>query len=432
MGLLLRCFLEGYFHLLHARFEKGHFMPTRRLVHSLLCLLILFSIAAGGNRGGRSVTFPSQTTANDLYRPLLINNVFNYYGNNGDGSFNKFSNSGEGFEFLKGTGKTCVFTDGVVWGGYHKGRTTPKVGGSTYWHGLQAGPIVQYGTATSDPLGDDPTKASNRIYRIRPDINPGTAFAAVQSMIVSEEVAYISRYESYSDQDIYNQYIRDWNEWPAAQGAPFVYGKDSNNVQRRSGPYDPRYDIPGQPGADQTLWYAANDCDSSRASFLSGSPVIGLEMQRTIWGYKRPGALGQTIFVSTLLINKSGAKIDTMFLAQFADPDVGGNADDFAGCDTSRNLGYVYNGTPTDTMYGTSIPAVGFDIVQGPIVPGAPSDTAAFHLRKRPGYRNLPMSAFSFFKNGDSIYHDPAPGSGGDIQWYRVMQGTNATVHFFR
>ena len=56
-------------------------------------------------------------------RPFLINNVFNYYGNNGDGSYNKFSTNNEGFEFFKGSGKTIIFEDGVVWGGYHKGRS---------------------------------------------------------------------------------------------------------------------------------------------------------------------------------------------------------------------------------------------------------------------------------------------------------------------
>jgi hypothetical protein len=128
-----------------------------------------------------------------------------------------------------------------------------------------------------------------------------------------------------------------------------------------------------------------------------------------------------------LLINKSGAKIDTMFLMQWADPDLGDAGDDFVGCDTSRGLGYVYNGKATDAMYGTSIPAVGFDIVQGPVVPGATGDTAAFHSSKRPGYRNLPISAFTFFTQGSPLFTDPVYGPGADIQWYRLMQGTIAS-----
>jgi hypothetical protein len=409
------------------QFEKGCVMRASRFSAMAACLLFIFSFASGGNKGIYGVASPSKTSGDDLYRPFLINNVFNYYGNNGDGSFNKYSADNEGFEFTKGTGKTCVFEEGVVWGGYHKGGTTPKVGGSVYRHGLSAGPIIQFGTATTDPVADDPTNPSNRIYRVRPDINPATPFASVQSKIASEETASISRYESYTDQNIYDQYINDWNQWPAAQGAPFVYGKDSNNVQRTSGPYNPKYDIPGRPGADQTLWYVANDCNASRTAFLAGSPVIGLEMRRTIWGYKRAGALGQTIFTSTVLINKSGAKIDTMYIAQWADPDVGDGGDDFVGCDTSRGLGYAYNGKPTDAVYGTAIPAVGFDIVQGPVVPGSSTDTAAFLSGKRAGYRNLPMSAFTFFTQGIVAFVDPVQGPGGDVQWYRLMQGMIAS-----
>jgi hypothetical protein len=254
-------------------------------------------------------------------------------------------------------------------------------------------------------------------------MSPRTPFAAIQSIIAAEELPFISRYEGYTEQEIYDQYIKDWNEWPADLGAPFVYGKDSNNVQRNAGPYDPQYDIPGQPGADQTLWYVANDCNIVGTMDVWASPVIGLEMQRTIWGYNRTGALGQTIFLSTLLINKSGAKIDSMFLVQWADPDVGVANNDYAGCDTSRDLGFDYNGTATDTVYGTSIPAVGYDIVQGPIAPGAPDDTAGFRLGKRPGYRNLRMSAFVFYVP-IPVYEEVAP----EILWYRLMNGTTGAT----
>ncbi len=359
-----------------------------------------------------------KTNANDMYRPFLINNVFNYYGNNGDGSYNKFSTNNEGFEFYKGTGKTVMFEDGVVWGGYHKGRAVPKVGGSVYRHGLQAGKILTNGTATTDPVADNASLAKYRVFRVRPDINPAVEFAAVAGKIQTEEVDLVGRYESFSAQEIYDQYIADWNEWPAADGAPY---KDMNN----SGSYEPTIDIPGQPGADQTLWYVANDMSSSRTQNLAGCPPIGLEMQRTIWGYRRAGALGNTIFASTLLINKSGAPIDTMFLVQWADPDLGDAGDDYAGCDTSRSLGYIYNGGAVDATYGAAVPAGGFDFFQGPIV-ASPGDSAIFRLKYRQGYKNLPMTSFVFFSQGFAAFSDPAQGPNGDVQWYRLMKSTTA------
>ncbi|MGA9117871.1 MAG: hypothetical protein WB699_00770, partial [Bacteroidota bacterium] len=389
------------------------------VIRSVAVLLaFVASLAMAGLPGKDKGAKLEKTSDNDVYAPFLINNVFNYYGNNGDGSYNKFSTNNEGFEFYKGSGKTIIFEDGVVWGGYHKGRATPKVGGSVYRHGLQAGKILTYGTATTDPVADDASSGKYRVYRVRPDINPSVDFASVENKINSDEVALIGRYESLSAQEIYNQYIKDWNEWPADEGAPY---KDVNH----DGKYDPTVDIPGQPGADQTLWYVANDMSDARTENLAGCPPIGIEMQRTIWGYKRAGALGNTIFASSLIINKSGAPIDSMFLVQWADPDLGDAGDDFAGCDTSRSLGYIYNGGQTDATYGVAVPAGGFDFFQGPLVP-APGDSAIFRLQRRYGYKNLPMTTFVFFTQGNVAFQDPAQGPNGDIQWYRLMNALTA------
>jgi hypothetical protein len=364
----------------------------------------------------RSARSLPKTQSNVFYRPFLINAVFNYYGNNGDGSYNKFSTDNEGFEFLKGTGKHLIFEDGVIWGGFHKGRTIPKVGGSVYQHGIQPGPIIQPGTPTADPLAADPADQKYRIYRVRPDISPAIPFAQVQTSIQSDEVTYISRYEKYSARDIYNQYVADWNEWPAGLGAPFSYGLDAAGNQRSApAPYDPRYDIPGQPGADQTLWYVANDMNPA---LVAGSPPIGLEIQRTIWGYRRTGPLDQVIFITTVVINKSGARIDSMFISQFSDPDIGNAGDDFDGCDTLRDLGYAYNSVPVDAVYGSLVPAAGFALLQGPIIP-SPPDSAIFRLKRRTGYKNLRMSAFEGFF--PIIYDDPLQIE--DKYYYNVMNG---------
>jgi hypothetical protein len=114
----------------------------------------------------------------------------------------------------------------------------------------------------------------------------------------------------------------------------------------KNGTYEPTVDIPGQPGADQTLYYVANDLNASRVSGVAGSPPIGLEMHRTVWGYNLAGALGNTVFMSTLIVNKSGAPLDSAYMVMWSDPDLGTSEDDYAGCDVNRSLGYVYNGKP--------------------------------------------------------------------------------------
>ena len=101
-----------------------HRMPMR----TVTVLLVLLAVHANAIPSGKGQ--PARSAAalmNDSYRPFLINNIFNYYGNNGDGSYNKFSLSNEGLEFPKGSDKHIIYEDGLLWGGMHKGRTTPKV-----------------------------------------------------------------------------------------------------------------------------------------------------------------------------------------------------------------------------------------------------------------------------------------------------------------
>jgi hypothetical protein len=344
----------------------------------------------------------AKTTTNDFYAAFLINNVFNYYSNNGDGSFNPYSPDDEGFEWPKGggTGKTAAFEDGLVWACWQNG--TLKANGSNYRHGLQAGKILPNGSA------DDPSLPKYRVYRVRPDIGPATLWdAAMKQKIQSQEGDLTHRFQSVADSAIYVQYIKDWNEWPASDGAPY---SDVNG----NGVYDPSVDIPGVPGADQTLWHVSNDLDVNRAFSVGGATPIGIEVQRTIWGYNRPGVLGNTIFTKYRLVNKSGIRLDSMYVGQWADPDLGGvytgTISDAPACDTTLNLGYVYSGREVYGGWGFPPPAFGYLLAQGPIVPGSPTDSAITSSGWRKGYRNLPMTSFLFFSCGSATYVDASAG----------------------
>ncbi|MFI5253733.1 MAG: T9SS type A sorting domain-containing protein [Bacteroidota bacterium] len=391
------------------------------LVISSLVFVFLFQLSIVGGASSKEKKkskIPSQITTNDTYAPICINNIFNYYGNNGDGSFNPFSTDDEGFEFPKGTYGDVQFEDGIVWGGFQ--QSILKVGGSTYNHGLQAGKILISGTSGAPPVPDDPVNAKYHIYHVRPDINPHTNMDSAIAILSSGEYPLISRYQAISSTDIYNQYISDWNNWPAADGAPYM---DVNN----NGVYDAGIDIPGIPGADETIWYVANDLDPARTVNLYGSQPIGVEMQKIIWAYNQSGPLAGTIFISTKLINKSYYPIDSMFISQWADPDLGGSRgynDNYVACDTSLGLGYVYYGSATDPLYGIKVPAGGFTLLQGPMIhTGNNADTAIFDFKRRSGFKNLGMTAFNFFINGNSTYSDPPFTADGTRQWYNLMNG---------
>ncbi|MCX6144967.1 MAG: T9SS type A sorting domain-containing protein [Ignavibacteriales bacterium] len=357
----------------------------------------------------------AKTTTNDFYAAFLINNIFNYYSNNGDGSFNPYANDDEGFEWPKGggTGKTAAFEDGLIWVCRQNG--TLKANGSSYWHGLQAGKILSNGSA------DDPSLPKYRVYRVRPDIGPTTTWGtAMKQKIQSQEGDLIRRYQSFTDSVIYVQYIKDWNEWPAADGAPYT---DVNG----NGVYDPSVDIPGVPGADQTLWHVSNDMNVQRAYSMGGATPIGLEVQRTIWGYNRLGLLGNIIFTKYRIVNKSGARLDSMYIGQWADPDLGGVAGtiyDTPGCDSTLSLGYVYSGREVYGGWGSPLPAFGYVLVQGPLVPGSFSDSAITSSGFRRGYRNLPMTSFIFTICGNATYVDASAGKPqSTIDLYNVLRG---------
>ncbi len=187
---------------------------------------------------------------------------------------------------------------------------------------------------------------------------------------------------------------------------------------------------PGLAQADQVVWFVANDLDSISTLALYGSPPIGLEVQVTLWAYNRRGsplteALQNIIFKRYRLIYKGTiatpdtAHIDSMYVAQFSDPDVGYLGDDLVGCDTLRSIGYCYNSTfdPVFQEFNLPPPAIGYVLVQGPrVFTGNPQDEARFNLREVRGALNRGMDAFAFF----SASPERPPFSA--LQWWNLFR----------
>jgi len=121
------------------------------------------------------------------------------------------------------------------------------------------------------------------------------------------------------------------------------------------------------------------------------------------------------VYIKYKLYNRGGNTINDFYVSLWADPDLGGPSDDLVGCDTSLDIFYCYNGTNADAQYGASPPAIGFKLIDGPVVPGTYEDTAVFDGHVMPGYRNVRMSGFSLYVNGT----DPD----GAVQSYYYMQG---------
>ena len=367
------------------------------MLFATMLLIVAVGVARddGKSAGGRKQL--QKPAGSPVYTFSNINNISTVLRNDGTADID-VTQQNSGLVFPKGSRKTAMYSSGLLWAAKIAGDPQVRVGGSGHRSGLQPGRVLSVGVA------EDPNLDHVRIYRVRPDY---------RNADLSAEIAD----EGISAAEIRAQYEADWNSWPAAQGAPFT-DVDSN------GTYDPTVDIPGVTGADQTVWFVANDLNSTNTADLYGAQPLGIECQFTTWAYAQEGPLGNMIFKSFVIINKSTQTFDSMYVAMWSDPDLGFADDDFVGCDTSLSLGFVYNAANVDQTYGSlPPPAAGFDFFQGPRVP-SPGSSAIFRGRLVDGYQNLPMTSFFYFIRSDLTLADPVQGDpAGSTQMYNFMRG---------
>ena len=363
---------------------------------SMLLAFVLFasSIYAEGDGKNKSNTLykPQGTPVRSI---LNINNIYTVFKYDGISDID-VQEQNSGLVFPKGSGKTAVFQSGFLWGAKVPGDAQPRVGGTAYRTGLVPGRITNSGLPVGSLVGEDQNGADVRIFRVRSDVYPGGPFV---------DLASDAALEGNSASAVRTQYETDWTQWPWQKGAPYFDGNGNNQ-------YDPdptSGDIPGVTGANQTIWFVANDLDITQAKFPYGAPPLGIEMQATIWAYSQSGALGNMFFRKYKIINKTDGPFNEMYVSMWSDVDLGNSSDDFAGCDTTLSLGFCYNANANDPTYSPlPPPAVGFDFFQGPKVNDA----------------YLPMTAFYYFARGDAAVVDPTQGDiQGSSQFYNFFQG---------
>jgi hypothetical protein len=291
---------------------------------TVLCLLglILVAGAAGANVRTRTATPVPQTY--DTNTRMDVNNLDMFVTNEGSFAYD-ITTGNSGLVFPKGTTKTVIYAAGIWVGALVDGQVRTSV--AEYSNTWGPGPIL----ASGQPA--DPSDARYQAYKI-------------------------SLGDTAANPDYAN--------WPAADGAPVGPGG-----------------VPGLIG-DQTIWSVFNDL--TRVQNNAASPEgLGLEVQQTAFAFNRTGSLGDVIFLKYKIINKGANILRNTYVSIWADPDLGGSADDLVGCDTTLSLGYCYNATNTDNIYGSTPPAVGIDFFKGPI-----GDDG----------KQLPMTSFNKYING--------------------------------
>ena len=311
--------------------------------------------------------------------------------------------------FPKGTAGS-VYTEGICWGGkvFDGNDKLVRVNGSTYWDG-------------NYPL--------TRIFRVRSFYDKKyLKDDAANTFLVTDRAVTDSMINI-----VYEQYQKDWNEWPADKGAPYY---DKN----KDGKYEPDIDIPGVPGAAQTIWISYDDENSI---YSYGSPPIGLEVQETYWAYDNEEHLDNVIFKNAKIIYRGlsssapDSHIDSMFIVNFSDINLGSYDDDYIGCDTAINLGYGYNAEPVDEAYKNffpSVPAIGYTFIHGVAErTGNPSDSAIIDLKWEKGYKyfnSRPMTVYIAHRTGGDFVDPQGLSYTGTLEFYNFMRGYNGAYPY--
>ncbi len=326
-----------------------------------------------------------------------------------------------GIMYPRGVTVGLSLADGIVWGGRVHDGAQPiiRVGGSTWSSGLQAGAILEPGVSEppNDPL-------VNRVWRYRGDWQTADLLDEARDIMISSTPSGstgfpVRRLQPLADA-LRAAYEYDLLHWPWHRGAPF-YDDNHNGVMDDN-------ELPGLLDADQVVWTVTNDLESTAS--LYGSPAIGIEMQTTLWAYKWKEHLENAIFKRHRLIYKgtrstpSGAAIDSMFIAQWADTDIGSFQDDLFGCDTTVNLAYCYNAPPSDAAYdelGLRTPAAGYILLKGPVVVDS-TMPEALNLKQRHHAGFLEMTNCVVFHE---LTNPPFPHGwyGGTMEWWRSFRG---------
>ena len=225
---------------------------------------------------------------------------------------------------------------------------------------------------------------------------------------------------------MYTFVYSSWAAWPVNQGAPYV---EVNGIAG----YQPGWnsDRPGTGNGNArpsemifTVFMDYTNCTNnphfSELSLPGGTLPLGVEVQQLAYAFDVDG-FRDTYFVRYKIINKSDKVWDSTYIGLVNDADLGDAGDDAVGCDTTRNVGFTYNFDNNDADYGAAPPAVGYRMLQGPVVfTGNNSDTAKLPCNTLIGYKMKLMTGhFSYTNGGNACFGDPDDA----VSAYNILRG---------
>lgn len=302
---------------------------------------------------------------------LNPNNISTWIQNSGTFNQDIRTTNTPGFEWPRGSAKYAIFTTGLSLAGLVNGEL--RMANASY-NGEYMGGYIENGIAK--------TNTNFQVFRVKQGDN------------------------------CYNSV--DYANWQTMIpfGAPY---RDVNGNSQ----YDACIDIPGVKNAAQTVFVSLTDgfpeTHTTSEGFSGGTAPMKADVRLTAWGYQdslNGTNLSDVLFFKWEIINKNNLPWTGFYSSVVCDPDLGNAVDDYIGCDSTRNLGYCFNYSNTDAIYGNAPPAVGMRMLKTPIRRNAgPNDT-------------LPMTAFTYFTGTGSAgpVCEQDPGS-APSQSYNFMRG---------
>ncbi|MFT7612466.1 MAG: hypothetical protein ACI9J3_001429 [Parvicellaceae bacterium] len=162
----------------------------------------------------------------------------------------------------------------------------------------------------------------------------------------------------------------------AANLAPFHDENSDGLYDPQDGDY-PEFDLDGTIGCgdklygDQCVYWIMNDLGLDETA---PAQSMNVEIQCQAYAYVGSESINNTSFLRYKVINRSSNNYHDVYTGHWFDADLGCSEDDFVECDVARGLGITWNGDNDDNdgcngakPYGLNPPAIGFDVVKGPV-----------------------------------------------------------------
>jgi len=312
------------------------------------------------------------------------------------------------YEVPKGGGASSLFAGSCWIGGFdQKGQLkvaaqTYRQDGNDYWPGA-------LNSSNSITTGD--CAAWDRFWKVnKSDILSFIALQKIGGNTSGSQFNAINQWPAAGNTGVIDANGQTLPLTAGRSYAPFVDKNGDGIYQPDQGDYP---DIDG----DQFIWWVFNDVGNVKQQ--TGTASIGLEVQASAFAYSTNDALNDATFYNYHITNRGSNILDSAYITTWSDADLGYAFDDYIGCDTTRGLGILYNGTVEDGtgaagQYGYHVPMVGVDFFKGPIrkikdpVTGKTKDSV------------LTMTVFDYYNNDFSNIGNPTNG----VEIYNYMTGS--------